>query len=64
MLKRNVSSTVPDTLIKTIVGIYTKNKILIKFNSKLLTLAEINKADRQDFSLLATRSVYLDGIIL
>jgi len=37
------SSQIPGTLLKTIVDIYTQNKILIKFNNKLSKPVEINK---------------------
>jgi hypothetical protein len=37
------SRNTPDTLIKVKVDIYTQNKILIKFHSKLSKLAKINK---------------------
>jgi hypothetical protein len=37
------SRNIPSTLLKTIEDPYTKNKILIQFNSKLTILAEINK---------------------
>jgi hypothetical protein len=37
------SRNIPDTLIKAKVNIYTQNKILIKFNSKLSKLPESNK---------------------
>jgi len=41
------SRHIPDTFLKAIVDIYTKNKILIKFNNKVSKPAEINKAVRQ-----------------
>jgi hypothetical protein len=37
------SGHIPDTLSKAIVDVYTKNKIMIKFNNKLSKLVEINK---------------------
>ena len=37
------SRHIPDTLLKTIVDIYTQNKILIKFNNKLPKSVEIHK---------------------
>jgi len=33
----------PDTLLKVIEDIYAQNKILIKFNNKILKPVEINK---------------------
>ena len=44
---------IPDTLLKAIVDIYTKNKILIKFNKKLSKPVEINKGVRQGCQLSA-----------
>ena len=43
-----------DTKLKAIVGIYTQNKILIKFNNKLLKPVEINKGVRRGCPLLPT----------
>ena len=37
------SINIPDTLLKAIVDTYTKNKILVKFQSKLSKLVKINK---------------------
>jgi hypothetical protein len=37
------SINIPEISLKAILGIYTQNKILIKFNSKLSRLAEIDK---------------------
>ena len=55
---------IPDTLLKAKVDIYTKNKILIKFNNKLSKLVEINKGVRQGCPLLPTLfNMYLDEII-
>ena len=46
------------------MDIYTKNKILIKFNNKLSKLVEINKGVRQGCPLLPTLfNMYLDEII-
>jgi len=46
------------------VDIHTKNKILIKCNSKLSKLVEINKAACQGCLLLLTLfNIYLDEII-
>jgi hypothetical protein len=46
------------------VDIYTQNKILIQFNSKLLKLDEINKAVGQGWHLSPTLfNMYLDGLI-
>jgi len=58
------SRHIPNTLLKAIVDIYTKNKILIKFNNKLSKSVEINKGVRQDCPLSPTLfNIYLDGII-
>ena len=55
---------IPDTLLKAIVDIYTKNKILIKFNNKLSKSVEINKEVRQGCPLSPTFfNIYLDKII-
>jgi len=48
------SQHIPDTLLKAIVDIYTKNKILIKFNNKLSKSVEINKGFRQGCPLSPT----------
>jgi len=46
------------------VDIYTQNKILIKFNNKLTTPAEINKAVHQGCPLSAALfNIYLDEVI-
>jgi hypothetical protein len=46
------------------VDIYTQNKILITFNSKLTRLAEINKAVHQRFPLSPTLfNIYLNETI-
>jgi hypothetical protein len=51
-------------LLKAIVDIYTKNKILIKFNNKLSKPVEINKRLHQGCPLSPTIFyVYLDEII-
>ena len=55
---------IPDTLLKAIVDIYTRNKILIKFNNKLSKPVEINKIVRQVCPLsYKLFSIYLDEII-
>jgi len=57
------SRHIPDTLLKAIVDIYTKNKILIKFN-KLSKSVEINKGVRPGCPLSPTLfKIYLDKII-
>jgi len=58
------SGQFPDTLLKTIVDIYTQNKILIKLNNKLSKLVEINKGIHQSCPLSPTLfNIYLDEII-
>ena len=58
------SRLIPDTLLKAMVDIYTKNKILIKFNNKLSKSVEINKGVRQGYPLSPTLfNIYLDEII-
>ena len=54
---------IPDTLLKTIVDIYTQNKILINYN-KLSKPVEINKGVRQGCPLSSTLfNTYIDEII-
>jgi len=48
------SRNVPYILLKEIMGIYTQNKILIKYNSILSKLAEVNKGVHQGCSLSPT----------
>ena len=48
------SRHIPDTLLKGIVDIYTRNIILIKFNNKLSKSVEINKGVRQGCPLSST----------
>jgi hypothetical protein len=58
------SRHIQDTLLKAIVDIYTKNKILMKFNNKLSTSVEINKGLRQSCPISPTFfNIYLDEII-
>jgi len=40
-----------DNMQRQIVDIYTKNKIMIKFNNKLSNSVDINKGVRQGFPL-------------
>ena len=55
---------VTDTLLKTIVGIYTQNKISIKLSNKLSKPVEINKGIRQACPLSPTLfNIYFDNII-
>jgi hypothetical protein len=57
------SRHIPDTLLEALVDIYTKNKILIKFNNKLPKSVDINKEVRQGCPLLPTLfNIYLDEI--
>jgi hypothetical protein len=54
---------IPDTLLKTMVDIYTQNKILINYN-KLSKQVEINKGVRQCCPLSPTLfNIYIDEII-
>jgi len=58
------SRHIPDTLLKAIVDIYTKNKIPIKFINKLSKSVEINTGVRQDCPISPTLfNIYLDEII-
>jgi hypothetical protein len=58
------SGSIPDTLLMAIVNIYPQNKILIKFNSKLSKLPEMNKGVRQCCPLSLTLfNIYLVEII-
>ena len=58
------SRNIPDTSLKAIVDTHTQYKILIKFNSKLSKLAEINKGVHQGCPVLPTLfNIYLDEII-
>jgi len=53
-----------DNMQRQIVDIYTKNKIMIKFNNKLSNSVDINKGVRQGFPLWPTLfNTYLDEII-
>ena len=63
-VKGLISRNIPDTLLKVIVDKYTQDKILIKRNSKLSKLAEINNGVRKGCPLSPTPfTVYLDVII-
>jgi hypothetical protein len=56
---------IPDKLLKTIVDIYTQNKIPIKYNNKLSKPVEINKGVHQSCPLSPTLfNIYLDEIII
>ena len=58
------SRNIPDTLLKAKMDLYTQNKILIKFNTKLSKLAEMNKGISQGYPLSPTLfNMYLDEII-
>jgi hypothetical protein len=58
------SRHIPDTLLKAIVDINTKNKILMKFNNKLSKSVEINKGVHQGCPHSPTMfNIYLDEII-
>jgi len=48
------SRHIPDALLKATANIYTQNKILIKFNTKLSKPVEINKGARQGCPLSPT----------
>jgi hypothetical protein len=55
---------IPETLLKTIVDVYTQNKIMIQFYNKISKLVEINKGVRQGFPLSPTLfNIHLDEII-
>jgi len=58
------SRRIPDTLLKAIVDIYTKNKILIKSNNKLSKPVEINKGVPQGCPLSPFFNIYLDKLKL
>ena len=58
------SRYIPDTLLKAIVDIYTRNKILLNFNNKPSQPVETNKGVRQGCPLSPTLfHIYLDEII-
>jgi len=60
-----ISINIAHTLLKAVMDIYTQSKILIKCNSKLSRLVEINKTVCQGWSLLPTLlNTYLDEIII
>jgi len=57
------SRHIPDTLLKAIVDIYTRNKTLVKFINKLSKPVEINKGVSQGCPLSPTLfNIYLDEI--
>jgi hypothetical protein len=60
-----ISINIAHALLKAVVDINTQNKILIKYNSKLSRLVEINKGVCQGCSLLPTLfNIYLDETII
>jgi hypothetical protein len=64
MLTTRPQRRLPDTLLKTIIDIHTRNKISIKFNFKLSKLDKTNRIVCQGCSLSPTLfNLYLDKII-
>lgn len=63
-IQGQILSDMSDTLLKTVVDLHKQNKILVKFNSILSKLAEINKILCQGYPILPTLfSMYLDEIV-